>query len=97
MNESEPMPATPQIGHVKNGVVVLDAPGALPEGQTVRVEPVPEAEAKVEAERRDRIQQLQQLFDEWTDEDGKLTDEEANRLRVALDDSRGLHFRPANV
>lgn len=31
-------------GHVKNGVVVLDGPARLPEGASVRVEPVVEEE-----------------------------------------------------
>jgi hypothetical protein len=42
--------------------------------------------------RADRVRRLQQLFDQWTEEDGKLSDEEAGRLRTALDESRGLRF-----
>ena len=76
-------------GHVKNGVIVLDAQITLDEGQAVRVEPV----ASVDAGRADRLCQLQQLFTQWTEEDGQLTDEEANRLHAALDHSRGLELR----
>ena len=38
-------------GHVKNGVVVLDEPVALPEGIEVRVEPVGTGERKSLADR----------------------------------------------
>lgn len=76
-------------GHVKNGVIVLDAQITLDEGQAVRVEPV----APIDAARADRLRQLQQLFTQWTEEDGLLTDEEAGRLHAALDQSRGLEFR----
>lgn len=78
-------------GHVKNGVIVLDGQVNLNEGQTVRVEPL--AQGPVDGERAERVRQLQQLFAQWTDEDGKLSDEEADRLRAALDQSRGLSLR----
>lgn len=82
------------IGHVKNGVVVLDPQVALKDGQAVRVELLGQgAEAQFDAERADRIRQLQQLFSEWTEEDGKLSDEEADSLHVALDRNPGLGFR----
>jgi hypothetical protein len=78
-------------GHVKNGVIVLDGHVVLDEGQAVRVEPL--AQTAVDAERAERFRQLQQLFAEWTQEDGTLNDEEADRLRSALEQSRGLGFR----
>jgi hypothetical protein len=36
---------------------------------------------------------LQQLVAEWTQEDGRLADEAADRLHAALDQSCGLAFR----
>lgn len=76
------------VGHVKNGVVVLDTPVCLTEGQTVRVEPLGEKmETQTDIEPTDRVQQLRQLFAEWIEEDGKLSDEEADRLHTALEHS----------
>jgi hypothetical protein len=78
-------------GVVKNGVIVLDAQVILEEGQTVRVEPL--ANAALDAQRAERVRQLQMLFAEWTEEDGRLTDEEADCLRRALEQHGGLGFR----
>jgi len=79
------------LGHVRNGVVVFDAHVALKDGQTVRVEPIgQDVEERVDTE---RIRQLKQLFDAWTEEDGKLADEQADVLRVALDRDSGIGFR----
>ncbi len=35
----------PYLGKIKGGAVILDEPGALPDGTVVRLEPVEEAEA----------------------------------------------------
>ena len=91
MKPSENASSQAYIGHVKNGVIVLDAQINLDEGQPVRVEPL--AQTPLDTERAERVRQLQQLFAQWTEEDGKLTDEEADRLRTALKQSRGLGFR----
>jgi hypothetical protein len=80
------------IGHVKNGVVVLDSNVALKDGQAVRVEPLA-ATAPQQREPADLVRRLQQLLAEWTEEDGKLSDEEADRLHSALSQNRGLGFR----
>jgi hypothetical protein len=95
MKQPEDAPAaTSYIGHVRNGVVVLDGPVTLREGQVVRVEPIGEKMGTPpDIERTDRVQQLQQLFAKWTEEDGELSDEEADGLRTALEQSRGLSFR----
>jgi hypothetical protein len=86
--------ATSYIGHVKNGVVVFDDQVSLSDGQTVRVEPLERGiDAQLDTQCADRARQLRQLFDEWTEEDGKLSDEEADRLHNALEQSRGLSFR----
>ena len=77
-------------GHVKNGVVVLDARVSLSEGQAVRVEPLI---APVNAERAELLARMKQAFDTWTEEDSKLSDEEADCLHVALEQNRGLSFR----
>ncbi len=90
--------ATSYIGHVRNGVVVLDGSVSLREGQVVRVEPIGEKmRTQPDIEGTDRVQRLQQLFGEWTEEDGKLSDEEADCLRTALEQSRGLSFRSATL
>lgn len=91
MKPSETLSSPAYIGHVKNGVVVLDAQVSLTEGQAVRVEPL--GKTQLELERAECVRQLQQLFTEWTEEDGKLSDEEADRLHAALEYSRGLGFR----
>ena len=93
-NADTPPSATSFIGHVKNGVVVLNTTVSLADGQAVRVEPLGTG---IDAARADRIRQMQQLFAEWNEEDGKLTDEEADRLHQALEQSHGLSFRPAAV
>jgi hypothetical protein len=85
---------SPHFGNVKNGVVVLDSPLQLKEGQAVRVEPVEdEMKRQADSDRADRVRGLQQLFAEWTEEDAKLSDEEADRLRTALEQNRGFRFQ----
>ncbi len=75
-------------------MIVPDEAVSLNEGQAVRVEPINErVEAETATERADRVQRLQQLFDEWTAEDSQLSDEEADRLRIALEQNRGMSFR----
>jgi hypothetical protein len=91
MNNSESASAS-YIGHVKNGVIVLDSNVALNDGQAVRVEPLP-ATALKHLEPADRVRRLQQLLAEWTEEDGKLSGEEADRLHSALSQDHGLGFR----
>ena len=87
-------PESSYIGHVRNGVVVLDSQIPLADGQAVRVEPLGHGtQRQIDTERADRVRQLQELFAEWTEEDGKLSDEEADRLHAALGQSRGLNFR----
>jgi len=81
------------VGHVKNGVIVLDDARGLQEGQAVVVEPLPENKELSPEERAEKLRLMRQLFAEWTEEDSKLSDEEAGRLRVALEQSRGLAFR----
>lgn len=93
MKQSETPSASSYIGHVKNGVVILDAQVFLKDGQAVRVEPLaPGIQTPLDAEREGRVRQLQQLFGEWTEEDGTLSDEEADRLHTALEQNRGLSF-----
>lgn len=94
MKHSEtPSPAS-YIGHVKNGVIIVDAKISLQDGQAVRVEPLaPSTETPVDAERTARVSRLKQLFTEWTDEDATLSNEEADRLQNALEENCGLQFR----
>jgi hypothetical protein len=92
--ERQPLPQS-YTGHVENGVIVLDAPIRLPEGQAVRVEPL--NVVLTESDRSDRVRQLKQLFHQWTEEDSNLSEEEADRLRVALEENRGLRFRSPDL
>ena len=94
MKNSEPSsPAASVTGRVKNGVIVLDVKIDLQDGQAVRIEPLgPGPEAQVDTKRADRARRLQELFAQWTEEDGKLSDEEAGRLHTALNEGRGLQF-----
>lgn len=74
------------IGHVRNGVVVLDAnASSLSEGQIVRVEPVKETTTSLDRERAERLNQMRSLFEQWTDEDAQLLPEDADRLHSALE------------
>jgi hypothetical protein len=91
-------PTTPQFretvyfGHVKNGVILLDTEASLPEGQAVRVEALPEQPA-ISEETADRLQRMRTLFAQWREEDGHLTDDQAERLETALQQNRGLTLR----
>jgi hypothetical protein len=92
--ERQPLPQS-YTGHVENGVIVLDASIRLPEGQAVRVEPL--NVLLTESDRSDRVRQLKQLFHQWTEEDSNLSEEEADRLRVALEENGGLRFRSPDL
>lgn len=85
------------IGHVKNGVIVVGDGTSLPDGQPVRVEPLDPAANTGDEDSTERIRKLERLFAEWTEEDGKLSGEEADRLQAALEQHRGLGFRAAKV
>ena len=55
------------------------------EGQKVFVQPIETASVlPLEAEQADRLREIERLFAEWTEEDGKLSDEEADLLENAL-------------
>jgi hypothetical protein len=96
MKDAEtPSSAASYTGHVKDGVVVFDSPVTLPEGQAVRVEPL--GDVPVNQERMDKVRRLQELFAQWTEEDGKLSEEEADRLHAALERSPRLRFRPLKL
>lgn len=101
MNPAETLSPSPSyIGHVRNGLVVLDAQVSLVEGQAVRVEPLQVSSATtsmLDAELSDRVHRVQKMFDEWTREDNLLSDEEADRLHVALEENRGLEFRAPDL
>jgi hypothetical protein len=82
------------LGHVKNGVIVLEGNMRLNEGQAVRIEPLSQnAKADLDEEPAQRVRQLQQLFAEWTEEDGKLSAEQADCLHEALEQNRGVSLR----
>jgi hypothetical protein len=80
------------IGHVKNGAVIFDEQVPFSAGQAVRVEPLIECGAPDPA-RAELVAKMKRAFDAWTEEDGKLSDEEADCLHIALQQNRGLSFR----
>jgi hypothetical protein len=87
-------PATEYLGHVKNGVIILDTHVSLTEGQAVRVEPLKQEQSTpISDERVEQLNRMKTLFAQWDEEDSKLTDEEADRLQNALQQNRGLSFR----
>lgn len=83
-------PSPSYLGHVKNGVIVVDAMVTLSEGQAVRIAPLVE---EIAAPIADQLQRMKTLFAQWDEEDSSLTDEEADRLQLALQQNRGLSFR----
>lgn len=83
-----PLPS--YLGHVVNGVIVVDTTVMLSEGQAVRIEPLVQEIATPIA---DQLQRMKTLFAQWDEEDRSLTDEEADRLQLALQQNRGLSFR----
>ena len=86
--------ASSYIGHVKNGVVVLDAHVDLADGQTVRVEPLgPEGTTLIRNERVAQLQQMQELFSQWDEEDSQISTDDAESFHNALKQNRGLCFR----
>jgi hypothetical protein len=86
------------LGHVKNGVVVLDSGVCLAEGQAVRVEPIGQTPATaLEGDDTGRLRRLQELFAEWTEEDSKLSENDADLLRSALEQNHGLNFRSPHL
>jgi hypothetical protein len=76
-------------GHVKNGVVVLDPGTSLPEGLSVRIEPIEENSPT----NGSLLKGMQTLFTQWSEEDGQLSNEEADRLQIALEQNRGVTLR----
>jgi hypothetical protein len=91
-------PAPPYLGHVKTGVIILDVEVSLQDGQTVRVEPLDEATGTpVDAERDERVRRMREFFAQWTDEDAKLSDADADVLHAALAEHRGLQFRSPSL
>lgn len=86
------------VGHVKNGVVVLDSPAQLPDGLLVHVQPLEsDSNGSLDDQRSARVGELRRLFDAWTEEDGKLNDAQAGCLSEALEGSQGLQFRPTDL
>lgn len=78
MSPTETLTAPSSLtGHVRNGVVILDAEITLSEGQVVRIEPL--------SDTANRVLQLQLLFNQWTEEDAQLSPDEADRLRNSLE------------
>lgn len=83
---------------MKNGVIVLDTELPLSEGQAFRIEPLgPDATPPIADERAAQLGRMKTLFTQWDEEDGRLSDEEADRLQVALQQNRGLAFRTPQI
>jgi len=70
-----------------------NSPESLREGELERMERLKSAP---DAPRlngcADRAQKLQLLFEQWMEEDLQLSDDEADRLRLALEQNAGLAF-----
>jgi hypothetical protein len=82
---------TGYVGHVKNGVIVLDSHASLKEGQAVRIEPIHLSTPTLSAdERTEQIQRMKALFAQWNEEDRLLSDEDAELLQNALNQNRRL-------
>jgi hypothetical protein len=94
MDKPEQTASHSYTGRVQNGIIVLDTPNCLAEGQAVRIEPL--SAAPMELDPCSRVGRLKQLFSKWTAEDSELPDEEADRLRVALEQNRGVRFQSPN-
>jgi hypothetical protein len=94
MKNSEPnSPASSFTGHVKNGVIVLDVNIDLQDSLHVRIKPLVSGQgAAVDMNRAELVRRVQDLFTQWTEEDSRLYDEEAGRLRAALEKSHGLQL-----
>ena len=87
------------LGHVKNGVVHFDptpTDGNVPcvDGQAVKVEPIISDSAH---DRARRLSELQRRFAEWTEEDGQLSDEQADCLQAALEKVGRLTLRQPDI
>ena len=101
MNPSETLSPSPSyIGHVRNGIVVLDADASFIEGQAVRVEPlqVPSTEAGgMDSELAARVQKIRTIFEQWTQEDSHVSPEVAEEFHLALEANRGLEFQTPDL
>ncbi len=95
MKQSENLPSgTPLVGHVKNGVIIVEGNAAFVEGQAVRIEPLPRETTLPTAEAcEEKLNRMESHFAQSDEEDSKITDEEADRLRVALQQNPRLSFR----
>ena len=95
MKPSPTLPSAPTYtGHVQNGVIILDTELTLSEGQAVRIEPLGlDATTPITDERATQLRRMKTLFTQWDEEDSQLSDEEADRLHLALQQNRGLTFR----
>ncbi|MEZ6141927.1 MAG: hypothetical protein R3B84_15250 [Zavarzinella sp.] len=77
-------------GHVRNGVIILDDNIPLVDGQAVRIELLPEKPAS--ENNQNRAAQLKLIFDQWDQEDEFLSDEQAELLQQALQETRGVYM-----
>jgi hypothetical protein len=91
----EPRAAMSYPGHVKNGVIVLDAQVDLAEGLPVRVEPVSNS-ADV-AKRRERYRRAFQLIEQWGQEDPAYNARLTKLLKEELPKEHGIAFRDVEL
>lgn len=78
------------LGHVKNGVVVLDTQVNLEEGTPVRVETLVGDEQQRRAE---RYQQLLRRLNEWNEQDAANDGHLGDVLQEGLAADHGIRFR----
>ena len=93
-----PIPGTSQRGHVRDGIVVLDMPISMEDGQAVEVIPIVRESSTVdEIERTQQLKRMKETFAQWAEEDRDLTEHDADVLERALNENRGIRFRPVNL
>ncbi len=95
MHEHE-TPSPPRYtGHVKNGVIVLDARAGLSEGRAVQVEPLDPTAAT--QERLARYGRAFQAIEAWSREDPDYTERVATKLAEELPPDHGVRFRDVSI
>jgi hypothetical protein len=95
---SEEFSTIEYLGHVRNGVVILDTSTLLADGQVVRIEPLKQEPTTPKVDdQTERLNRMVTLFRQWDEEDRFLPDEEADRLQKALENNRRLSFHSNEV
>lgn len=76
------------LGHVRHGVIVLDTPTPLIEGEPVRIEKLTELQTGTAL--MDKLKQFDELIKKWDQEDMHVTDDDVMAFQADLAKDRGL-------